>query len=110
MILEFFKKETDSTESENPYTAGSIILMAIATSIDALATGIVFRGFNMKGIALAFAFSSIGIITFALSLVGSGLGKKVGAVMGEKLEKYSSLAGGIVLIGIGAKILIEHLI
>lgn len=110
MVLEFFKKETDTTESENPYTTGSIVLMAIATSIDALATGIVFRGFNMRGIELAFAFSSIGVITFTLSLVGSGLGKKVGAVMGEKLEKYSSLAGGVVLIGIGAKILIEHLI
>lgn len=110
MVLEFFGKETEDKKAENPYTAGSIILMAIATSIDALATGIVFRGFSMKGVELAFAFSAIGVITFALSLVGSGLGKKVGAVMGEKLEKYSSLAGGVVLIGIGLKILIEHLI
>lgn len=81
----------------------SIIILAIATSIDALAVGITFAFFECN---IVFAISNIGIITFLLSF----LGVKIGNVFGHKYEKKALILGGIILIIIGLKILIEHLI
>ncbi len=81
----------------------TLILQAIATSIDALAVGI---GFAIMNVNIVTAASFIGVITFVCCMIGSFLGKKFGAV----LEQKAVIFGGIVLILIGLKILLEHLI
>lgn len=83
------------------------IILAIATSIDALAVGISFAVIGMTAIDIAIGSMIIGIITFILSFVGVQIGNKVGS--NSKFSDKINMAGGIVLILIGAKILIEHL-
>lgn len=83
----------------------TMLTMAIATSIDALAAG-VGMSVDLKGMGqILFAVASIGVITFALS----SLGVKIGSVFGTKYKFVAELSGGIVLIIMGAKTLIEHL-
>ena len=79
-----------------------LALMAVATSIDALAVGITFAFFEVN---LLVAITVIGITTFALCTLGVLVGHKFGA----RFKNKASLAGGIVLILIGTKILLEHL-
>ena len=81
-----------------------MLTMAIATSIDALAVGVNYA-FMLEGGQIFFAVSSIGIITFILSAIGV----KVGAIFGAKFKFAAELTGGIILIVMGIKILIEHL-
>ena len=80
----------------------TMIILAIATSIDALAVGITFAFFNVN---LLLAISIIGIITFILSIIGVIVGNK----FGDKFQNKAELAGVIILIIIGLKILLEHL-
>lgn len=77
-------------------------LFAIATSIDALAVGITFSFLNVN---ILVAASFIGITTFILS----ALGVKIGNVFGTKYKSKAELTGGIILILLGVKILLEHL-
>lgn len=79
-----------------------VFTLAVATSIDALAVGISFAFLKVNIVA---AVSAIGITTFTLSAVGVAIGNKFGA----QYEKKATFAGGIILIGIGVKILFEHL-
>ena len=79
-------------------------MLAIATSIDALAIGITYAFLDVKN--CIFSFALIGIITFAISLFGVKIGNKFGVKYGNKAE----LVGGLILIFIGTKILIEHTI
>lgn len=79
-----------------------MFLLAVATSIDALAVGITFAFLKVQIIP---AVSFIGIITFLLSIVGV----KVGNVFGIRYKAKAEIAGGIILILIGVKILLEHL-
>jgi putative Mn2+ efflux pump MntP len=81
----------------------TLTLLAIATSIDAFAAGI---SFSLIGQDIFLAAATIGIITFAVCLAGFLIGKRVGLV----LQKGAQLAGGVVLIAIGARILLEHLL
>ena len=81
---------------------GDLIMLSIATSIDALAVGITFAFFN---VSLLLSVSMIGIITFIICVIGV----KVGNVFGEKYKSKAELAGGLILIVMGAKILIDHL-
>jgi putative Mn2+ efflux pump MntP len=80
-----------------------MVPMAVATSIDALAVGVTF-GF-MPDVNIWFAVTFIGVITFALS----ALGVKIGNVFGARFKSKAELAGGIILILMGIKILLEHL-
>ena len=105
MIFEAIKNEEEDA-GEDPFRLSKIIVLAVATSIDALATGIVFCSFGFDAAKLIFSVLTIGIITFALSLFGVLAGKK----LGERFKRGAVLAGGFVLIAIGLKILIEHLI
>lgn len=100
MIRESFSKdnEVDSSLGFKIMTA-----MAIATSIDALAVGITFA--LLPDINIIFAVSFIGIITFILS----GFGVKLGNCAGTKYKSKAEICGGIILILIGTKILLEHL-
>ena len=77
--------------------------LAIATSIDALAVGISFALLNTAVLAPSLI---IGAVTFVLSTLGVLLGHRFGCYLGRKVE----IAGGLVLIGIGIKILLEHLL
>ena len=79
-----------------------VFTLAVATSIDALAVGISFAFLRVN---IGLAVSAIGITTFTLSALGVAIGHKFGA----KYEKKATLAGGIILIFIGTKILLEHL-
>lgn len=80
----------------------TMIVLAIATSIDALAVGITFAFFEVN---ILLAISLIGIITFVLSFLGVLIGNK----FGNKLQNKAELIGGIILVIIGFKILLEHL-
>ncbi|MBO5006654.1 MAG: manganese efflux pump [Clostridia bacterium] len=81
----------------------AMVPMAVATSIDALAVGVTF-GF-MPDVRIAPAVMFIGVITFTLSAIGV----KIGNVFGAKFKSKAELAGGIILILMGTKILLEHL-
>lgn len=76
--------------------------MAVATSIDALAVGITFAFLNYPIIQ---AVSIIGILTFVIAVAGVYIGN----IFGNRYKKSAELAGGIILVLIGLKILIEHL-
>ena len=80
----------------------TMVLLAIATSIDALAVGVTFAFLNVQ---IAPAVSFIGVITFCLS----ALGVKLGNIFGMKWKKRAELAGGLILVCMGVKILVEHL-
>lgn len=91
----------------------TMFVMAVATSIDALAIGVTFAMVPVNVLPAASEFINtligvgcIGVITFALSC----LGVKIGNVFGAKYEKKAELAGGMILVCLGLKILIEHLI
>ena len=94
-------KKNDSCCTDT-LTLKELFFQAIATSIDALAVGVSFAALNIN---IFFAASVIMIITFIISTIGVFIGKSVGKVFKEKAEIF----GGIILIGIGIKILIEHL-
>ena len=94
--------ECCAASEEESLNVRQIALMAVATSIDALAVGITFAFLEVN---LLLAIAVIGITTFALCALGVVVGHKFGA----RFKNKASLAGGIVLILIGAKILLEHL-
>ena len=105
MLKEAFSKEDgESCDcSDSSFAFKTMLVMAIATSIDALAVGITFA--LLPGVNIIVAIGSIGVITFILS----ALGVKIGSVFGAKNKKYAEITGGAVLILIGVKILLEHL-
>ena len=105
MIIEAIKNEEEATGSD-PFRPGNILVLAVATSIDALATGIVFSSFGFTTGKLIFSVLMIGCVTFALSLFGVLAGKK----LGERFKRWAVLAGGIVLVCLGLKILLEHIL
>lgn len=79
-----------------------LVMLAVATSIDALAVGVTFA---FLGVSIWLAIAVIGITTFVLSFAGVAIGNHFGA----RFERPATIAGGVVLILLGAKILIEHL-
>ncbi len=103
MVIEAIKNQDDDGSSS--FSFKTLFVMALATSIDALAVGITYNTLSLTTGFFWFAVAAIGIVTFALSLIGVLLGKRLGA----KFKRWAVLAGGIVLIGIGVKILIEHI-
>lgn len=80
----------------------TMVVLALATSVDALAVGITFAFFSVD---IIHAVSFIGAVTFVLSFVGV----KIGNIFGVKYKSKAELAGGLILIAMGLKILIEHL-
>ena len=101
MIREAMSKEKE--EASDSIKVKDMLILAIATSIDALAIGITFAFLEVN---ITLAVSLIGIITFIISVIGV----KIGNIFGDKYEKKAEPAGGIILIGLGIKILIEHLL
>ena len=103
MVIEVIK-ERDSNENvcEIKFSYKQLTAEAVATSIDALAVGITFAFLN-TGIALPMTI--IGVVTFVIAFGGVVIGNRFGA----KFKSKAELAGGIILILIGVKILVEHL-
>ena len=104
MLREALSKEgCECCENSNDMSMKTMFVMAVATSIDALAVGI---SLAMAGdVNIWVAISLIGIVTFAMA----GIGVKIGNVFGSRFEKKAEAAGGIILILLGLKILLEHL-
>ena len=98
------KDSTDDEEEKrnDKVDVITMVLLAIATSIDALAVGVTFAFFEVN---ILLSISIIGIITFVLSILGVIIGNK----FGDKFQNRAELAGGIILIIIGLKILLDHL-
>jgi putative Mn2+ efflux pump MntP len=86
-------------------SAGSLLLQAVATSIDALIVGVGFAAVGLPPSELVKAVILIGATTFALSFAGVWAGKRVGALLGSRAE----IVGGLILIAIGVKIFIEDM-
>lgn len=106
MLKEALEKKDESgddPEKDADLSVRTMFLMAVATSIDALAVGISLAMVGSVNIWLVAAF--IGICTCLLS----ALGVKIGNVFGSRYEKKAELAGGVILILLGVKILLEHL-
>ena len=108
MIIETVREAREEQEtgvactSKDPFRTKTLFVMAIATSIDALAVGITFA---LTDEPIWLSAGIIGAVTFVLSGLGVLLGNRVGTV----LKKGAAILGGAILIGIGLKILIEHL-
>ncbi len=105
MILEAFRHEKGGPEGAacpDPTRGGRLLVLSLATSIDALAAGL---GLAALGASVVYPAVVIGIVAFALTAVGAKLGPLVGRWAG----KWAEIVGGLVLLVIAAKILVEHL-
>ena len=106
MVRESFKDEECKNEYD-PTSLKVVLALAVATSIDALAVGIsfAFTGFRTLS-SLLYPLTAIGIASFVISLAGS----LIGVFFGKRFNLRVEIFGGLVLIGIGVKILFEHLL
>ena len=101
--ISMIKESRESDEEINDsFDFKTMLVLAIATSIDALAIGVTFAFLSVNIVP---AVSFIGVINFTLSVIGI----KIGNVFGSKFKSKAELAGGFILIIMGIKILIEHL-
>lgn len=107
MVRESFKDE-DCKKEYDPKSLKVVLALAVATSIDALAIGVSFAFLGMRDFSEILApISIIGFVSFVMSLIGLLFGIRFGCGIARKLR--AELWGGIILIIIGTKILIEHL-
>ena len=95
-------REEGEEDMEASFSAKAMAPLAVATSIDALAVGVTFAFLQVDIVP---AVSFIGAVTFILSAVGV----KIGNVFGAKYKSKAELVGGIILVAMGVKILLEHL-
>ena len=102
-IIEACRKKDDRFNQKDPTRGLSLLIFSVATSIDALAVGISLAAIDVEIVHPAII---IGVVTFILSVVGMLIGKRIGTWFGNKIE----ILGGIILIGIGVKILVSHTI
>ena len=100
MIKEAFSHEENAADCD--FGCKTMFLMAVATSIDALAVGITFA--LLPDVNILFAILFIGVITFSLS----ALGVRLGNIFGAKWKSKAKLLGGAILVILGIKILLEH--
>ena len=103
MLKEAFSPEECCIDSDADLSVKTMFVMAVATSIDALAVGISLAMAGNVNIVLAVIL--IGVTTFSLSAAGV----KIGNIFGSRYEKGAQIAGGVILIVLGIKILLEHL-
>ena len=96
------KEASEETKQDGKLDLKELFLLAIATSIDALAVGVTLAFLNVN---IYLAITIIGVVTFLLAFAGVVIGN----IFGSKYEKGAQIAGGVILILIGLKILLEHL-
>jgi putative Mn2+ efflux pump MntP len=102
MIYESFALDEEDGRGNMALAAGGLLVLAVATSIDALAVGLTFACLQVEIVTPALI---IGLVTLLLSMVGVVIGDRIGHLFEGKIE----LVGGLILIGIGTKILFDHL-
>jgi putative Mn2+ efflux pump MntP len=102
MLRDVFSSTSVGAGDSDIRSLGTLLVLALATSIDALAVGVSFS-VTASGIWLSAAL--IGGITFGVCLAGFEFGKRIGRLF----EKWAQIAGGLILIALGVKILVEHL-
>lgn len=105
MIRESFSKKDGDDGKNASFAFGTMLVMALATSIDALAVGVSFACLDMSAGQMAYSAAVIGVITCFISMAGLA----VGNYFGSKFKSKAEFAGGVILILIGVKILLEHL-
>lgn len=98
----FHEKDDNWADIDDRLNVGELTLLAVATSIDALAVGITFAFLQ---VSILPSVTLIGVTTLILSFIGVMIGNR----FGTRFESKAEIAGGLVLIFIGAKILFEHL-
>lgn len=99
-------RKPEEEQHFNPAHFGVLLVLAFATSIDALSVGVSFWGMGLKSPeALVMPLTQIGIVSFVLSVIGKYLGVKVG----QRFDCKAGYIGGVLLIFIGVKVLMEHL-
>lgn len=105
MVYESFAGEGDENEKKagDPTRGATLVILSIATSIDAAAVGL---SFALLEVNIWYPAIIIGIVSAGMGFTGMKLGCRIG----ERFGKRAELAGGIVLIGIGSKIMIEHIL
>ena len=101
MIYEAFRETDEPKQPGDPTRGMSLVLLSLATSIDALAVGL---SLGMLGVSIWFPATVIGLVAGVLTLTGMLLGRRVGALWGKRVE----VIGGLILIGIGVRIVLEH--
>ena len=101
MIYEALKEQDDSAPPTDPTRGLTMVMLAVATSIDALAVGL---SLGMLGVSVWLPATVIGLVCGALTVTGMLLGGRIGSFWGPRVE----ILGGLVLCGIGLKILLEH--
>ncbi|BCR04488.1 putative manganese efflux pump MntP [Desulfuromonas versatilis] len=101
MIHEAFQDEDEDAEPRDPTRGMTMVMLSIATSIDALAVGL---SLGMLGVDIWMPALVIGLVAGVLTVAGMLLGRRIGGIWGKRVE----VIGGVVLIGIGLKILLEH--
>ena len=102
MIYDGIRGEEDEEESAEAVSFVELMVLSVATSIDALAIGITFAALGVSPFP---AVVIIGVTTFVLSLVGVAIGNRFGA----RYERAAEVFGGVILVCIGIKVLVEHL-
>jgi putative Mn2+ efflux pump MntP len=100
MIKDSFSKKEEKVD-ENAFQFVKMLLLAIATSIDALAVGITFAFFDVN---IFIAIMIIGLTTFFISIGGV----KIGSIFGTRFKSKAEFTGGVILVLLGVKILVEH--
>jgi putative Mn2+ efflux pump MntP len=103
MIHEAFAEETEETEENDPTRGLTLVMLSIATSIDALAVGF---SLSILGVSVWMPAAVIGLVAGILTVIGMLIGDRIGSRWGTRVE----ILGGLVLITIGLKILFEHTI
>jgi putative Mn2+ efflux pump MntP len=101
MIKEYFEKE-EKERTKDPTKGWSLLILSIATSIDALAVGVSLAVLDTK---IYYPSAVIGIVCFIITALGMIFGQKLSKLLGKK----AVLVGGLVLIAIGIKIVVEHM-
>ena len=103
MIREAFKEDNEISVQKDPTRGMVLIILSVATSIDALTVGF---SFSLLKVSIWIPAVIIGIVSILFSIIGLKIGKGLGEL--SSVSKYAEIAGGIVLILIGVKILFEH--
>jgi putative Mn2+ efflux pump MntP len=101
MIKEYFDRD-EKERTKDPTKGWSLLILSVATSIDALAVGVSFAFFDVN---IYYASAVIGIVCFIITALGMIFGKALSRILGKK----AVLVGALVLIGIGIKIVVEHM-
>lgn len=102
MIVESFKNQSDDKKTKDPTRGWSLVWLSVATSIDALAVGL---SLAVLGQDIVMPAIMIGLVAALMTIAGMTAGRVLGGVMGKRVEAF----GGIVLVSIGIKILVEHM-